>query len=211
MMHNSFLNETFDREATDSRLQWMNPPSSWRVDSSASRLVIESDAETDFWQRTHYGFQRDNGHFLYCTAPENAVLTAQFHSYAAHQYDQAGLMVRFSETCWLKTSVEFEPDGPSQLGAVITNHGYSDWSLQEFPGPSGDGCLSYCLRVRLEGTEVLVEHSAGETGPWRLIRVARLFPDAGSEAACGIYACSPQSGGYRVEIDLFRIDVDQHP
>jgi uncharacterized protein len=99
MMDNSFLNEAFDSQAMDSRLQWMYPPTSWRVDSGRSRLVIESDAETDFWQRTHYGFQRDNGHFLHCAAPENAVVTAQFHSYAAHQYDQAGLMVRFSETC----------------------------------------------------------------------------------------------------------------
>lgn len=209
MMHNSFLNEGFDREAMDARLQWMNPPSSWRVDGARSRVVIEPNPETDFWQKTHYGFRRDNGHFLYCAAPENVIITAQFHSYAAHQYDQAGLMVRFSETCWLKTSVEFEPDGPSQLGAVVTNHGYSDWSLQDLSVPSGTRHLSYCLRVRLQGTEVQVEHTA--TGPWRLIRVARLLPDAGSEALCGIYACSPQSGGYRAEVDFLRIDLVGHP
>jgi regulation of enolase protein 1 (concanavalin A-like superfamily) len=211
MMHNSFLNEVFDSGAMDSRLRWMRPPSSWRIDGSRSRLVIEPDPETDFWQRTHYGFQRDNGHLLSCAAPENAVITAQFHSYAAHQYDQAGLMVRFSKTCWLKTSVEFEPDGPSQLGAVVTNHGYSDWSLQDFVSPSGDGRLSYCLRVQLQGTEAQVEHSDAATGPWRLIRVARLLPDAGSEAMCGIYACSPQAGGYRAEVDFLRIDLVQRP
>lgn len=207
MILNSFVNEVFDRESMDVRLRWMNPPSSWRVDSARSRLVIESDPETDFWQRTHYGFQRDNGHFLYCAAPESAVITAQFHSYPAHQYDQAGLMVRFSETCWLKASVEFEPDGPSPLGAVVTNHGYSDWSLQEFSAPSCDGCLSYCLRVKLQGTEVQVEHSATEFGPWRLIRMARLSPEAGNQAACGIYACSPQARGYRAEIEFLRIDM----
>ena len=211
MMHNLFFNEEFDSEAMDSRLRWMHPPSSWRVDSGRSRLVIESDPQTDFWQRTHYGFQRDNGHFLYCAAPENAVITAQFHSYAAHQYDQAGLMVRFSETCWLKTSVEFEPDGPSQLGAVVTNHGYSDWSLQDLLAAPGDGRLSYCLRVQLQGDEVQVEHSATETGPWRLIRMSRLAPDPGSEARCGIYACSPQAGGYRAEVDFLRIDLARHP
>lgn len=35
-------------------------------------------------------------------------------------------MIRFSEDCWLKTSVEFESvKEPSRLGAVVTNHGYS--------------------------------------------------------------------------------------
>ena len=210
-MHNLFLHEEFESDAMDFRLRWLHPPASWRVEGSRSRLAIESDPETDFWQRTHYGFRRDNGHFLYCAAPETAVITAQFHSYAAHQYDQAGLMVRFSETCWLKTSVEFEPDGPSQLGAVVTNHGYSDWSLQDLPAPPGDARLSYCLRVQLQGAEVQVEHSAGETGPWRLIRVARLLPDGESGATCGIYACSPQAGGYRVEVDFLRIDFGPHP
>ena len=47
----------------------------------------------------------------------NVIVTARIRSYPAHQYDQAGLMVRFSSDCWLKTSVEFEPDSPSQLGA----------------------------------------------------------------------------------------------
>ena len=27
--------------------------------------IIEPDAPTDFWQRTHYGFRADNGDFRY--------------------------------------------------------------------------------------------------------------------------------------------------
>lgn len=214
MMHTVFLNEMFNKEALDPRLGWLHSPSSWRLDLGRSRLVIEPDSGTDFWQKTHYGFRRDNGHFLYCAAPvnANAVVSARFHSYPSHQYDQAGLMLRFSRTCWLKTSVEYEPDGLSQLGTVVTNHGYSDWSMEGFPDPAGAlGELVYWLRVRLHGTEVLVEHRVDEAGSWRLMRVARLAPTAGAQAACGIYACSPQAGGYRVEVDFLRIDLEDQP
>jgi len=199
------LNETFNRDALDPRLTWLHSPSKWQLDRGRSRLVIEPDSQTDFWQRTHYGFRRDTGHFLYCTAPENAIVTAQFHCFAAHQYDQAGLMIRFSEDCWLKTSVEFEPDSASQLGAVVTNNGYSDWSQQDFPYPTGPDGLSYCLRVRLQGLDVLVEHTRDEHGPWRLMRVARLHPSAGVAALCGIYACSPQAAGFRAEVEFITV------
>ena len=204
------LNETFDRDALDPRLTWLHPPSKWRLDRGRSRLVIEPDAQTDFWQRTHYGFRRDTGHFLYCPAPHNAVITAKFHCFAAHQYDQAGLMVRFSQDCWLKASVEFEPDTASQLGAVVTNHGYSDWSLQDFPSAAARDNLSYCLRVRLQGPgaggcDVLVEHAVAEDGPWSLLRVAHLHAPADAAATCGIYACSPQAAGYRVDVEFLTV------
>ena len=32
-----------------------------------------------------------------------------------------------------KTSLEYIPEGPSHLGAVVTNNGYSDWSTQDYP------------------------------------------------------------------------------
>jgi regulation of enolase protein 1 (concanavalin A-like superfamily) len=45
-----------------------------------------------------------------------------------------GLMVQVSPSCWLKTSVEAgAPGEPSQLGVVVTNGGFSDWSTQDFP------------------------------------------------------------------------------
>ncbi len=59
-------------------------------------------------------------------------LTTKVNSEPVNRYDQAGLMVRFSSNSWLKTSVEYIPDGHSKLGVVVTNQGYSDWSSQEF-------------------------------------------------------------------------------
>jgi regulation of enolase protein 1 (concanavalin A-like superfamily) len=33
------------------------------------RLRVVTDAKTDFWRETHYGFIRDNGHFFACRVP----------------------------------------------------------------------------------------------------------------------------------------------
>lgn len=202
MPDETFLNETFDTESPDPLLSWLNPPRSWRVDASRSVLIVEPDSETDFWQRTHYEFSATNGHLLKKSVSSDVVVATQIQSFPVHQYDQAGLMIWFSADCWLKTSVEFEPGGPCQLGAVVTNHGYSDWSLQEFPH---NGILAYSLRIRREGNDFLVEHSlpAGET--WKLMRVAHLSPEADLPCQAGLYACSPKGGGFRAEFDYLTI------
>jgi regulation of enolase protein 1 (concanavalin A-like superfamily) len=203
-VHPTIIHETFGGAALHPALRWLNPPPAWRLDPVTSRLVVHTAAETDFWQRTHYGFRADNGHFLYAEVPGDAVITAKIHSFPAHQYDQAGLMMRVSSECWLKTSVEYEPQGASHLGAVVTNHGYSDWSLQDF---LHDGAPTYCLRIRREREDCLVECAGDQAGPWRLLRVARLLVEPGTPAWAGFYACSPTGSGYRAEAEYLTIEL----
>ncbi len=211
------LNESFDSETFNSLLSWHNPPARWRVDCERSRLVIEPDAGTDFWQRTHYGFRAGNGHLLKAEIHGDAVIGSRFQSYPVHQYDQAGLMVWFSDDCWLKTSVEFENVGPSQLGAVVTNAGFSDWSMQDFdPHEAGGNAsagavasttavLSYCLRIRRSGEDFAVEYRPADEGAWKMIRLAHLRPAPEYPCFGGIYACSPKGGGFRAEVEYLTI------
>ena len=126
------LDERFVNPTLDPRLSWRCEPARWQL--QPGRLRVEPDAETDFWQRTHYGFQVDNGHFLFAEVAGPFRLATQVRFEPAHQYDQAGLMVRLSADCWLKTSVEHEPGPINRLGVVVTNAGYSDWSTQDVPG-----------------------------------------------------------------------------
>ena len=187
--------ELFGRGPLDPRLTWSNRPAA--LDVRDGVLVVHMDAETDFWQRTHYGFRADNGHFLSLDVRGDFVLSTHVLLEPAHQYDQAGLMVRLSAASWLKTSVEFQPNAPSQLGAVVTNHGYSDWSTQAFERSP----LSYSLRVRREANDYVVEWSAEETpgaDDWAQLRVAHLCEDDGQgPVACGLYACGPKGAGGR--------------
>jgi uncharacterized protein len=174
-------------------LTWFAEPMQWTFDPTQERLLIQPDAPTDFWQRTHYGFQADNGHFLFTTIPSDFTLSVRVTSWPQHQYDQAGLMIRISPECWLKTSVEFEPSGPNRLGVVVTNHGYSDWSTQDLPRTRE----TIHLRVRRTGADYLVESSL-DAHDWSQLRLAPLLTDRpDGPVECGLYACSPKAAGYK--------------
>lgn len=190
------LSERFESSVLDERLQWFCPPQRVRVEPAPGRLVIEPDAATDFWQRTHYGFRADNGHFLHLRATGNFVLTTRLSGAPRHQYDQAGLMLRVSPDCWLKTSVEFEPDeAHDRLGVVVTNHGYSDWSTQ----PLEKAQRELWFRIRAQTTAVIVESSFDGLA-WQQLRMAHLAERTpAASLGCGVYACSPKGAGYRAE------------
>jgi regulation of enolase protein 1 (concanavalin A-like superfamily) len=197
------LLDHFDKPNPDSRFRWFCPPQTWRIANSC--LTIEPDAMTDYWQKTHYGFAADNGHFLYFEHEGNIELVTTVRFYPRHQYDQAGLMVRYSANSWIKTSIEYEPGGPNRLGAVVTKAGYSDWSTQEYP------CSIHevTLRIQLEKDACTVYYS-GDSGPeikpekWVQIRLTH-FPKSETTAMqCGLYACSPQKEGFRAEFEYIR-------
>jgi len=190
------LHERFGAPAFDARLSWHCEPARHRIDAERHRLVIETDAATDFWQRTHYGFRVDNGHVLALAARGNFVLSTAVTCFGVHQYDQAGLMLRLSPDCWLKTSVELEPDEPhNRLGAVVTNAGYSDWSTQ----PLDKSVSTFWFRIRAEQTAVIVDSSLDGVH-YEQIRVAHLSERTlDAEVRCGLYACSPKAAGFRAE------------
>ncbi len=195
------LDERFTSADLDPRLRWLNPPARWRVEPVPGRLLVEPDAETDFWRRTHYGFNADNGHFLFLEVAGDFTALAHVLFQPAHQYDQAGLMVRASQDCWLKTSVEYEPEGPSRLGAVVTNGGFSDWSVQDFPRRAKE----VRLRVTRRGCDMEVEFRRTTEAPWKLMRIAHLDAPGRDGVQCGLYACSPKGAGFRAAFHRFRI------
>jgi uncharacterized protein len=199
-MAQTILNERFNEAKLDPRLKWLNPPPAWSTESAG--LVVRPAAETDFWQQTFYGFRADNGHFLYSKFTGDFSLTTRVRFQPRHLYDQAGLMVRVGPLCWIKTSVEYESMGLSKLGAVVTNRGCSDWSLQDFPR----GGNEVELRIRRRAQDFLVEWRRGAGRSWNLLRVAHLHQGAGRAMQCGLYACSPKGSGFRAEFEFLRIE-----
>jgi len=169
---------------------WHCAPPSWGFDGAG--LFVEPAAGTDFWQRTHYGFSADNGHLLFTHLPGDFVVSTTVRSQPRHQYDQAGLMVRLDAECWIKTSVEFEPEAADRLGVVVTQHGFSDWSTQDLPSTSRE----VSFRVARTGSEFVISARFGGAD-WSQLRMARLACDPVAPLAVGPYACSPKDAGFR--------------
>ena len=180
----------------------MNEPRRWSIDAASSVLVIEPEPDTDFWRKTHYGFEADSGHLLSAAVSGNFAVTTKVGFLPRHQYDQAGLMVRVDESNWIKTSVEYELEEPAKLGAVVTSRGYSDWSLQDFHATRNE----LWLRISKTGSDYMVAHSA-DGQAWHTIRVAHLDAPSDVRLHSGLYACSPKGSGLRAAFDFLRIDL----
>lgn len=200
-MSDVHLDERFESSPVPDRLRWMNEPSSWRVQTAPPSLLIAPGAGTDFWQRTHYGFRRDDGHFLYLELEGDFALRTHVRFHPAHQFDQAGLMVRSSAETWIKTAVEHELDGPPQLGAVVTNLGYSDWSQQDFAPGAGE----VQLQIRRQGDDFLIGWAMPGSETWRPLRTTHLHALGRQSLQCGLYACSPKGQGFWAEFKFLRV------
>lgn len=196
-MSQSFLNEDFTYEPLNNKLKWHSEPNTWKI--SQGQLRISPSEKTDFWQRTHYGFQADNGHLLFAEIEDDFVIETQVHCDFKHQYDQAGLMVRISDQCWIKTSVEYEPDEPNKLGVVVTNHGYSDWSTQDV----ADGFITYKLQISRTGSDYKVAYFNETAEAWIQLRLFHLFDDPKVKA--GIYCCCPKGNGFTAHFEYLKI------
>ena len=189
MTGEAWLDERFVTGGPDRRLAWHCPPGRWSCGTDG--LTLATEAGTDFWQGTNYGFRTDNGHALLAEVTGDFVMATAVRTEPRAQYDQAGLMVRLDAQCWLKTSVEFEPGHPSRLGAVVTNHGWSDWSTQDV---DPERAREVAFRITRTGADYLIEAALGGA-PWSQLRLGRLQSDAGGAVRAGIYACSPKEGG----------------
>ncbi len=166
---------------------WLNAPEKFTRDEA--QLRVTTDANTDFWRTTSYGFIRDSGHFF--GTHVDGAFTAQLHVAAQYSalYDQAGMMVRIDAQHWIKCGVEFS-DGQLLLSTVLTLD-KSDWAVSLAPAmPDG-----FWLRVTVEKGVIRVQYSTDGLR-WPLLRLAP-FPEAGHYLV-GPMCCTPERGGLEV-------------
>jgi len=167
---------------------WLNEPAEWSPAGSGVDLV--TGLETDFWQTTFYGFQRDSGHAYLRAVSGDFTASASFTADYQHLYDQAGLMLRIDERRWIKTGIEYT-DGLMHFSVVVTN-GLSDWSV--VPLHSAQPTDSVGVRLTRHDDAVRVQYSVNGSH-WQM---ARLAPFSAADARVGVTACSPQREGLRV-------------
>jgi regulation of enolase protein 1 (concanavalin A-like superfamily) len=173
---------------------WLNEPRDWSLQGAV--LSVTTDANTDFWRETHYGFTRDSGHFF--QFPTAGDFTASLRVQARYDelYDQAGLMVRIDETSWVKGGVEMS-DGRAWLSSVLTL-GRSDWATGVFDGDPSD----FRLRATVKSGVLRLQVSS-DGRVWRLARLSP-FPRAASYAV-GPMCCTPERAGLQVRFSEFTV------
>ncbi|MGV7212467.1 DUF1349 domain-containing protein [Bradyrhizobium sp. UFLA05-112] len=173
---------------------WLNEPERWTAHGDGLQIV--TDNATDFWRETHYGFNRDSGHFL--GFPTGAAFTAELRVQGDFQalYDQAGMMVRIDAEHWVKAGIEFS-DGRAMLASVLTD-GRSDWATAPYEQDARD----FRLRATVENGVVRLQVSA-DGKLWPLMRLAP-FPRANSYLV-GPMACTPERSGLKVAFSTFQL------
>lgn len=179
------------------KFYWFNEPKEYYFDRG---LVIKTEPNTDFWQRTHYGFIRDNGHCLLTKIKNDFSFAGHFEFEPQDTSDQCGLIVRIDKENWIKISTEYEDENISRLGSVVTNLGYSDWATTDI---SSD-IKSMWYRVSKRDCDFLIENSINGN-EWSQIRITHLQKQM-EELEVGIYACSPLNNSFECKIDELIID-----
>ena len=178
----------FTSSNISSEFYWFNEPVEYHLGTG---LELVTDKETDFWQNTHYGFKRDNGHCLFTRVSKDFSLLTHVEFEPNYQYDQCGLMIRIDAQNWIKSSTEYENDTLSRLGSVVTNLGYSDWATQDISSDHNE----MWYRTSRRGGDFLLEYSL-DGNRWNQMRIAHLHL-AKEEVEVGVYACSPIGEGFR--------------
>ncbi|CAM2157925.1 Regulation of enolase 1 [Paraburkholderia tropica] len=176
--------------------RWLNPPKAWEVKGGVLR--VRTDANSDFWRETYYGFTRDSGHCFGLDV--NGDFTAQVFIQASFRelYDQAGVLLRIDESNWVKAGAEFS-DGETLLGSVLTV-GRSDWAT----GAAVDCLDGFWMRLGLSDGVLRVQYSLDGRW-WPMLRLAP-FPVA-ERYMIGMYCCTPERAGLEVVFSKFSVSA----
>ena len=176
-------------------MTWLNPPPHHVFGDDT--LTIRTGKDTDFWRETFYGFWRDNGHFLYRSVEGDFSAEVTVKGDYKVLYDQAGLMLRLSETHWIKAGIEYT-DGLAYFSVVVTND-TSDWSLVAIAAGKDGGRI----RLTRHAEAIRIQYLDVSDGHWKPVRLA-YFPISKS-VDVGMMCCSPQREGFEAMFSGFTV------
>lgn len=193
--------------------KWIFEPKVSEVNPKS--VSITTDPETDFWQRSYYGFRNDNAPALQIDSKENFTFTTKVSFDYQAKFDQCGLIIYLDSENWFKASIEYENEEFSRLGSVVTNLGYSDWATSDIPLPK-----SIWYRLSRRGPDFLIEssfdgvffkqmrifhlHKLGET----TAEMGKNNPPlpGGNVVSFGVYACSPLKSSFTAKFTDMKLE-----
>ena len=177
------------------KFEWMNQPDLFKLENDS--LTIITDPETDFWQRTYYGFKNDNGHTFVTEADGDFTFEVKTEYLTVNQYDQCGIILYQDSENWMKASVEYENKQFARLGSVVTNLGFSDWASTDIPAE----VTAMWYRLSRRGQDFCISDSSdGIT--YQQMRIFHMHHPV-NVARIGVYACSPLKSSFKAVFSDF--------
>jgi len=165
--------------------EWLNKPREYNTGKDF--VKIKTEPNTDFWQRTYYGFRNDNGHiFAVKTSRQEFSYSVSTKIFPMMLFDQCGVIIYIDQDNWFKASVEFHNESFSRLGSVVTNYGYSDWATVDIKTGKQ---IKMNYRLSRRNNDFLIENSS-DGREFKQMRIFHMH-NAEKEIRVGVYACSP--------------------
>ena len=181
---------------TDLELEWLNKPKSFKIEKD--KISIITEPFSDFWQKTYYGFQNNNGSALVAKIEEeyfSFIVKTDFDS--KQRFDQCGVIVYQDSENWFKASSEYENDTFQRLGSVVTNNGYSDWATTDISATH----KTIYYRLSRRAKDFCIESSFDGIN-YKQMRIFHLFSSS-ETINVGIYACSPENSSFCANFSEF--------
>ena len=194
------------------RAEWIFKPKRFQINENS--LEISTDAGTDFWQRTYYGFRNDNSPGLLLETDQNFTFSVRADFNYNMMFDQCGLLVYLDSDNWMKAGLEYENKDYSRLGSVVTNKGYSDWATSDIENQQ-----SMYYRMHRRGPDFMLESSFSgkEYSQMRIFHMHQLgettaemggqtlMSGKAARIRFGLYASSPGESSFTAYFSEFKL------
>ncbi|KKA07418.1 hypothetical protein VP02_13170 [Pseudomonas ogarae] len=168
---------------------WINAPGHSSI--SDREIIIHTTPDTDFWQGTYYGLEYDNAPAIVVASKEQYwTLKAKVAFASCTYFDQCGLFIYQDKNNWMKSGIEYQSNGFQQLFSVVTNNGYSDWSMVNFDRTT----QTMYYRLSRRGSDFLLENSIDGTN-FSMMRMFHMF-HAEELVQFGFFASSPGDSSF---------------
>ena len=169
--------------------KWLFEPKKYSIENG--KVVVLTEPNSDFWQRTYYGIRNDSAHVLYNTTAEKYftfTVKAQF-KYTA-MFDQCGIAIYQDSDNWAKAGIEYNIKDTMYLGSVVTNNGYSDWATVDIDNK----ITEIWYRLSRRESDFLIEYSY-DGSSFSQMRIFHLAKCDG-EIRFGLHAGSPTKNSF---------------
>lgn len=180
-----------------SKAGWMNKPKEFEI--TGDKVIIRTEPETDFWQKTYYGFSHNNGHALLMPVEKDFTFTAKTGFNTGFLYEHCGIFVYKDSGNWCKASVEYGGEEYSQLGSVFTNMGFSDWATTDIRSD----IKKVWYRLSRRGEDFLIESSFNGKD-YMQMRMFHIQEQKGS-IKIGLFACSPLKSSFTAQFTEMKL------